>query len=77
MLCQLVHPESNISQFHQFSVLDSALLFFIKTRHQLRKSILKIIFAPSLRFLTVSPANLVNVADFGAHATKQCTQNQI
>ena len=77
VLCQPVHPESNISQFHQFSVLDSALLSFIKTRHRLRKSILKIIFAPSLRFLTLSPANLVNVADFGTYATKQCTQNQI
>ena len=48
VLCQPVHPESNISQFHQSSVLDSALLFFLKTLRQLRKNNFKIIFAPSL-----------------------------
>ena len=37
VLCQTVHPKSNISHFHQFSVLNSALWIFIKTRRRLRK----------------------------------------
>ena len=68
VLCHPEHPESNKSHFRPFSVLDSALWFFNKTRCGLRKSILKIILAPSLEFLTVSTANLINWsnADFGA-----------
>ena len=79
MLCQQVNPKSNISHFLPFSVLDSALWFFIKTHPQLRKNKLKIIFAPSLEFLTVSPTNLVNwhVAGFGACSANYCTKNQI
>ena len=38
MLCQPVHPESNISYFPQFFVLDNALLFFIKT-HRRRENL--------------------------------------
>ena len=38
MLCQPVHPESNINHFRPFSVLDSALWFFNKTHRGLRRS---------------------------------------
>ena len=41
MLFQPVHPGSNISHFCSFSVLNSALWFYIKSRRGLRRSILK------------------------------------
>ena len=61
VLYQPVHPESNINHFHQISVLDGALWFFIKTRRGVRKSNFKIIFAPSLGSYTMSRPSLVNL----------------
>ena len=52
--------QNQISHFRQFSLQGSAPSFLIKTRRQLRKINFKIIFAPYLGFLTVSPAKLVN-----------------
>ena len=79
MLCQPVHPESSISHFHQFSVLGSAIWFFIKTRCGLRNKNLEIIFAPSLWSFAVSRPNLLNLylTNFGACSANLCTQNQI
>ena len=61
VLYQPVHPESNINHFHQISVLDSALWFFIKTHRGVRKINFKIIFAPSLGSYTMSRPSLVNL----------------
>ena len=61
VLYQPVHPESNINHFHQISLLDSALWFFIKTRRGVRKINFKIIFAPSLGSYTMSRPSLVNL----------------
>ena len=61
LLCQPVRPESNRSHFNQFSMLDSALLFFVKTRRWLRKNNFKIIFAPFLWSRAVTRPNLVNL----------------
>ena len=65
--------------FHQFSVFDSAVWFFIKTRSGLRKNIFKIIFAPSLGPYGISRPYLVNLylTDFGTCSANQCIQNQI
>ena len=67
VLCQKVHPNSNISYFHQFSLWCSALWIFIKTRLRVRKSNFKIFFATSLGSLAVSRPSLVNsfLTDFG------------
>ena len=79
VICQPLHPESNISHFHQFSVLDSVLWLFIKTHHGLRKNIFKIHFALSLGPHKISRPYLVNLylTDFGACSANQCIQNQI
>ena len=67
VLCQQVHPNSNISYFHQFSLWCSALWIFIKTRLRVRKSNFKTFFASSLGSLEVSRPSLVNwfLTDFG------------
>ena len=79
VLYQPVHPESNISHFHQCSLWGSTLWFFIKSSLRVRKSNFKIIFATFLGWLPVSRANLVNLylTDFGVCSGNQCTQSQI
>ena len=54
MLYQPVHPESNISHFHQCSLWGSTLWFFIESSLRVRKSNFKIIFATFLGWLPVS-----------------------
>ena len=85
VLCQQVHPNSNISYFHQFSLWCSALWIFIKTRLRVRKSNFKIFFATSLGSLAVSRPSLVNsfLTDFGgvpsqpvhAESNIRCSRN--
>ena len=43
VLCQTVHPESNINHFCNFSLFDRTLWFFIETRFWVKKSDFKII----------------------------------
>ena len=59
VLCQLVHPETSISHFGQYSVWGSSLLFFIKTRLPVRNSNLQNNFCFFLRVIS-------------NHATKFC-----
>ena len=79
VLCQPVHPEPNIGHSRSLSLFDSPPWFVLKTRFRVRKSDFKIIFASSLRFLTVSRPNLINwyLINFGVCSANQCTQNQI
>ena len=78
MLCQPVHPESIKSLFHKFSVLDSALWFFIKTRSGVKKSNFKIICPVSVRFLAVSrPILIIGYLGKLLCCANQCTQNQV
>ena len=60
MLCQPVHPESNISHFRPFFVLNSALWIFIKTPRPVRKINFQVIFVPSLGSVAASKPSLVN-----------------
>ena len=60
VLCQPVHPESNISHFLPFSLLDSDLWFFVESHRRVKKNNFKTIFAPSLELLPISGPNLVN-----------------
>ena len=79
VLCQPVHPNSNISHFRQFFLWCSALWIFIETRLQVRKGSFKIIVALSLGSLAVGRPYSVNLylADVGTCPGNQCTQNQI
>ena len=79
MVCQPVHPESNISHFHPFCFWGSAPWFFIRSRRRPTKSNFKIIIAPSLEALGVRRPTLVNMYLTGIepYSTSQCTRNQI
>ena len=80
MLCQPVHPESNIMHCHSFfSARWSSLGFFFKAGLRVRMSNFTVIFAPSLRSVAVSRPILVNCywIYFGACSANQCTQNPI
>ena len=48
VLCQTVHPESNLRRFRSFLLFDSAFWFLLKTCIRIREDILKLMFAPSL-----------------------------
>ena len=61
MLFQPVHPESNIGHLRRCSLWGSALWIFLKTYLPVRKINLKIIFATSLAFVSVSRPTLVNL----------------
>ena len=60
VLCETVHPESNVRFFCSCFLFGVALLFFVKTYLRVTKSVFEIIFAPSLRSLIVSQQGLVN-----------------
>ena len=79
VLCQPVHPESNIRLSRSFSLFDSPPTFFPKTGLQVRMSNFKTILAPFLGSFPVSRQDLVNLywPDFGVCSANQCTQNQI
>ena len=64
--------------FFTVFLFSNAFWFFLKTCLRVRKSNFEIIFALSLRSLSISRQGLVNLSliDFGACSAKQCTQVQ-
>lgn len=72
MLCQIVHPWSNLRPFCTFSLFSSAAWFFLKIHLRVEKRNFKIVFAVSPQSLAFS-----SLEDFRVSSANLGAQNRI